>query len=107
MKKIGIIGAGAWGTALAMAVCRAGSEVIIQAHEAEVVESINSNHDNPIFLPGISLDPSIRATPDLAEVADADAVLLVAPAQHLRSICEKMTSDWKAGVPAVICSKGI
>lgn len=107
MKKIGVIGAGAWGTALAMAVRRAGSEVIIQAHEAEVVESINATHDNPIFLPGVSLDPSIRATPNLAEVADADAVLVVAPAQHLRSICEKVAPDWKAGVPAVICSKGI
>ena len=107
MNKIGIIGAGAWGTALAIAVQRAGRDVVIQAHETDVVEAINSNHKNPVFLPGVTLDPRIRATPDLAEAADADAVLLVVPAQHLRPICEKIATGWKSGVPAVICSKGI
>ncbi|MBT3766447.1 MAG: NAD(P)-binding domain-containing protein, partial [Rhodospirillales bacterium] len=80
MNKIGIIGAGAWGTALAMAVRRAGRDVVMQAHEPEVVEAINSSHTNPIFLPDVTLDSSIHATPDLAEAADADAVLVVAPA---------------------------
>jgi glycerol-3-phosphate dehydrogenase (NAD(P)+) len=107
MNKIGIIGAGAWGTALAMAAQRAGRDVVIQAHEPEVVESINSSHTNPIFLPNVTLNSSIHATPDLAEAADADAVLVVAPAQHLRTICEKVAPAWKSGVPAVICSKGI
>ena len=94
MNKIGIIGAGAWGTASAMAVQRAGRDVVIQAHETDVVEAINSNHENPVFLPGVTLDPRIRATPDLAEAADADLVLVVVPAQHLRPICEKMAA-WK------------
>ncbi len=107
IKKIGIIGAGAWGTALGCAAARAGREVVIQAHEPEVAQSINTGHENPIFLPGVKLDPSIRATVDLSGAADADAVLLVAPSQFLRSVCEALRPHWRDGVPAVICSKGI
>lgn len=107
MDKIGIIGAGAWGTALAMACVRAGRRVVIQAHEPEVVEAINTAHQNPVFLPGVDLSPDIRATSDLAEAADVDAVLLVAPAQFLRAVSRDLAPHWKAGVPAVICAKGI
>ncbi len=107
MDKIGIIGAGAWGTALAQAARRAGRQVVIQAHEPEVAEAINTSHQNPEFLPGVELDSGIRATTDLAEAADADAVLLVAPAQFLRRVCAGLAGHWRAGVPAVICAKGI
>ena len=107
MSKIGIIGAGAWGTALAVVVRRAGSEVVLQAHEPETAAAINKKHQNPMFLPDFELDPEIRATTKLAEAIDADAVLLAAPAQHLRAVCREAAPNWGTGVPAIICSKGI
>ena len=110
MTKIGIIGAGAWGTALAALAAvahSAGSEVIIQAHEPEVVDAINNEHENSVFLPGFILDSTIRATNDAAEAAQADAVLLVTPAQHLRAVTNTLKDSWQAGVPAVICAKGM
>ena len=67
MSKIGIIGAGAWGTALAMVCQRAGNEVIIQAHEKEVANSINEIHENITFLKNFKLDKNIVATSDLSQ----------------------------------------
>ncbi len=107
MSKIGIIGAGAWGTALAMAAIRAGNEVVIQAHEPEVAEAINLHHENSIFLPSYELDLGIKATSVMADAVDADVVLLVAPAQHMRGVCDAAAADWPSGVPAIICAKGI
>ncbi|NQV54765.1 MAG: NAD(P)-dependent glycerol-3-phosphate dehydrogenase [Rhodospirillales bacterium] len=107
MSKIGIIGAGAWGTALATAVVRAGSDVVIQAHEAEVADAINKSHENEMYLRGITLDPAIRATTKLADAVASDAVLLAAPAQHMRRVCEDAKPHWPAGVPAIICAKGV
>ncbi len=107
MNKIGIIGAGAWGTALATVCRRAGREVVLWAREADVVEAINETHENSAFLPGIALDPAIRATSAEAEALDADAVLMVAPAQHLRQAGRSLAAYWKPGVAAVICCKGI
>lgn len=107
MNTIGILGAGAWGTALAMAAARAGRSVVLQAHEAEVADAINANHNNATYLPGVTLDAAIRATTDVAEAVQADAVLLVAPAQFLRTVLAQAKPHWKAGTPAVICAKGI
>ena len=107
VTQIGIIGAGAWGTALATVAQSAGCKVIIQAQEPEVVEAINRDHENTIFLPGIKLDGAIRATSDAAEAAQADAVLLVTPSQHLRAVTAALKDSWQTGVPAVICAKGI
>jgi glycerol-3-phosphate dehydrogenase (NAD(P)+) len=107
MDRIGIIGAGAWGTALAITARRSGRRVIIQAHEPEVVDSINRHHQNRLFLPGVELDPAIRAVNNPAEAADADAVLLTAPAQNLRDVAVRAAPGWKPGVPAIVCAKGI
>ena len=107
MSKIGVIGAGAWGTALAMVAHRAGNEVILQAREQDVVDSINSIHRNSVYLPTVELDPAIKATTDLSASTDADFIFLVAPSQFLRAVCEAAVDCWPAGVPAVICSKGI
>jgi glycerol-3-phosphate dehydrogenase (NAD(P)+) len=106
-QRIGVIGGGAWGTALAATARRAGHDVVIQAREAEVVTAINEFHENRMFLPGIALDPAIRATEDPAEALDADVVLVVTPAQHLRMACTNFKSRWPADAPTVICSKGI
>lgn len=107
MQRIGIIGAGAWGTALATVARRAGRDVVIRAHEPEVVEAINTQHANPNFLPGITLDPGIHATGDLAEAASAEAVLLATPAQFTRATVEAIEAHMTKRVPLVICSKGI
>ncbi|WP_114394713.1 NAD(P)H-dependent glycerol-3-phosphate dehydrogenase [Oleisolibacter albus] len=107
MRRIGVIGAGAWGTALAMAAARAGGAVVVQAREPEVVASINASHENSLFLPGVPLDPAIRATADLAEAAAAEALLLVTPAQHLRAACRSLAPHLAPQVPVVICAKGI
>ena len=107
MSKIGVIGAGAWGTALAIAAQRAGNEVIIQAHEQEVAEAINDIHENPTFLKNFKLDNKIIATTELSEATNVDVVLLVTPAQFLRPVCEAAADNWPPGVPAIICSKGI
>lgn len=107
MQRIGIIGAGAWGTALAVAARRAGRDVVIWAHEAEVAGTINAMRRNVTYLPDIHLDCCIRATTELAEATACDAVLLVTPAQHLRPTLKAAAPHWRAGVPAVICCKGI
>ncbi len=105
--KIGVIGGGAWGTALAQTMARAGHAVTLWAHEAETVATVNARHENPVFLPGVPLEPSIRATGDLAAAAAADIVLFVPPAQHLRRIAAELAPDFAAGKPAVVCAKGI
>ncbi len=108
MQRIGIIGGGGWGTALAAAACRAGREVVIWAREPEVVEAINGGHQNGRFLPGVALVPAIVATAEMAAAAgDADAVLLAPPAQHLRAVAEALAPRLAAGTPVIICAKGI
>jgi len=107
IQRVGVVGAGAWGTALATVSARAGRDTLLWARESEVVEAINSDHENTIFLPGQALDSSIRATSDYAELGACDALLMVVPAQHLRAALKDLSPHIKAGTPAVICSKGI
>ena len=107
MDRIGIIGAGAWGTALAAVAHRAGRDVKIWAREADVVTAINTTHENTPFLPGVPLAPNIRATVDLGEAADADALLLVTPSQFFRATCEALAPHLNLSVPIVICAKGV
>ena len=105
--RIAVIGAGAWGTALAQVASRAG-EVTLWAREPEVAAEIESSRENALFLPGIALDSKIRATSDLAEAAaGAEAVLLVVPAQFLRAVARELTRSLKPDVPVVLCAKGI
>jgi glycerol-3-phosphate dehydrogenase (NAD(P)+) len=103
-SHVGVLGGGAWGTALASAASQAGRKVTLWAREAEVVDSINATHQNAVFLPGVALPDAIKATHDLSEVAHADAILLVAPAQHLRATLKAMPSTQ---APLVLCAKGI
>ncbi|WP_374575289.1 NAD(P)H-dependent glycerol-3-phosphate dehydrogenase [Phenylobacterium sp.] len=107
MRKMGVIGAGAWGTALAQVCARAGGEVTIWAREAEVVQAINGRHENALFLPGFTLEPRVRATGELKDLAGADAVLLVAPAQHLRATLAGFAPYARPGLPVALCSKGV
>jgi glycerol-3-phosphate dehydrogenase (NAD(P)+) len=105
--RIGVMGAGAWGTALAVAARRAGSAVVLWARDPALVQTINRDHENPRYLPGIALDPAIRATGDPAEAAAADALLLVTPAQNLRQIAGLLAPHLAADRPLVVCAKGI
>ncbi|MDA1090451.1 MAG: NAD(P)-dependent glycerol-3-phosphate dehydrogenase [Proteobacteria bacterium] len=108
MKLIGIIGAGAWGTALALVARRAGLDVVIQAREAAVVDAINDGRENSVFLPGVALDKGIRATTVIKDASeDADAILLTVPAQFLRAAMGELAGSIKPGVPIIICAKGI
>ena len=95
---------------MATAARRAGRDVIIWARDPALAARLKHEHANPDYLPGIALDPAIRATADLAEAARSDALLLVVPAQHVRWIGEKLAPLVPAGndgPPLVICAKGI
>jgi glycerol-3-phosphate dehydrogenase (NAD(P)+) len=105
--SVGIIGGGAWGTALAQTLRLAGRDVALWAREPDVVAEINSNHANSAFLPGVALDAGLRATADLADIAGQDAVLMVAPAQHVRAVAADLGTHLAAGKPVVICAKGL
>lgn len=108
---IGVIGGGAWGTALAQVCARAGTgrarRVTLWARESEVVEAVNTHHENAAFLPGIALDPVIHATGALEELAPADALLMVTPAQHMRTVCAGLAPSLRAGTPVLLCAKGV
>ncbi|NMN03143.1 MULTISPECIES: NAD(P)H-dependent glycerol-3-phosphate dehydrogenase [unclassified Novosphingobium] len=101
---VGVIGAGAWGTALAQMVASDGRRVVLWAREAALAETINREARNPTYLPGAALAPQIAATSDLAALAHLPVLLLVTPAQFLGSVM--------AGLPdyagdLVLCAKGI
>ena len=107
MKKAGIVGAGAWGTALATVSRRAGLEALIWAFEKEVARDINTHHENKIFLPGVPVDKNIRATSKLNDLHGCYFLLLVVPAQFTRNIVESLAEGLSKKTPLVICSKGI
>lgn len=102
--RLGVIGGGAWGTALAQVAARDDAPVRLWALEAEVASAINSTHENSLYLPGIALSPRVEATSDLADMADCDALLVVTPAQHLRATLAGLSGR---AVPLVLCAKGI
>ncbi len=106
INSIGILGAGAWGTALATVATRAGHRVILWAHGDNVAANINATHENTRYLPGIRLDDAIIATSNLADVANCDALLAVTPAQVLRQIATDISPHITQPLPVVICSKG-
>lgn len=101
---IGVVGAGAWGTALAQMLASDGSDVLIWAYEPEVVTAINAEHRNPLYLPSASLARGIRATCDLAGLAECDTLLVVTPAQVLGKVLGQLAENPR---DLVLCSKGI
>jgi len=106
-ETVGVIGAGAWGTALAQVAARAGRKVLIQCREPEVADSINQRHLNHLYLSAVELLPQVRATSDLADLAACDLILAVPPAQHMRSVLKAFAPHVRDGLPIVLCSKGI
>jgi glycerol-3-phosphate dehydrogenase (NAD(P)+) len=101
---VGVIGAGAWGTALAQMLASDGREVLLWALEPELVAQINAEHRNALYLPSATLASNIRATGDLADLAHCDTLLAVTPAQHLARVLAGLA---KPPRDLVLCSKGI
>lgn len=107
MKKIAVIGAGAWGTALAITAHNAGNQVVIWAFEEETVKEINQSK-RTMYLPAAHLPETLKATSDMNEaLSGADFVLFATPAQFNRSVFEKMNPYLKQGTPVILCAKGI
>ena len=103
-SAIGVIGGGAWGTALAQAMASDGSPVLLWARNSEVTDAINQTHLNPNYLPDIPLSPGITATTDLGALNDCSILLAVAPAQSLGGLLEQMRGSPQ---PLLLCSKGM
>jgi glycerol-3-phosphate dehydrogenase (NAD(P)+) len=104
VTSVGVIGAGAWGTALAQALASNGSEVLLWAREPELVEEINANRSNSLFLPGARLADTVSATGAVAEMSACEIVLLVTPAQHLGAVLAELPRFPR---DLVLCAKGI
>ena len=102
--RLGVIGGGAWGTALAQVAAAGGEETLLWAREPEVVASINADHENRLFLPGIPLHAAVRATARLDDLLACGALLVVTPAQHMRAVLSALP---RVGVPLILCAKGM
>ena len=106
-NEIAVLGAGAWGTALALAAAEAGRKTLLWARESALADSIARDRRNARYLPGVMLPQSIRATGDLGEVASAEAILLAIPAQHIRETVAGLAPLLAEGTPLLLCAKGI
>ena len=106
IQKIAVLGGGAWGTALAQTCARAGRSVTLWEHEAGNAAQLEGQRESK-FLPGVRLEDSIEVTRDLAAAASADAILLVVPAQAMRSVISKLAESIATRTPLIACAKGI
>ena len=105
-NRIGVLGAGAWGTALAYSTQAAGRDVIVWAREEEVASALSAGQGNPAFLPDVTL-PAIPASSDLGALSDVDAILAVVPAQFARSVFTQLNIVLPDSVPFALCAKGV
>jgi glycerol-3-phosphate dehydrogenase (NAD(P)+) len=106
LDRIAVLGAGAWGTALALTCARAGRTVTLWEHDAANAEQLARRRES-LFLPGVRIDDGITLTRDLAQAAVAQAILLVVPAQAVRAVATALAPAIAAGTPVVVCAKGI
>src|SRR6201996_368945 len=106
-ETVGVIGAGAWGTALAEVCARAGRKVVLWAREPEVRQSIAERRENALFLPGVTLSESVTATGDFAALSACDFVLAVPPAQYVRATLQPFAAHCPEGLPVLLCAKGV
>lgn len=103
-SRFGIVGGGAWGTALAQLLAAEGAPVRLWAREEEVVTAINAEHRNPLFLPNAALSSSLTATGNLTDLAPCDALLIVVPVPYLRAVLAELPAG---DAPLIFCSKGM
>lgn len=106
-KRIGIVGGGAWGTALGVAALNASARTILWARDPAIVDGINTRHENPVYLPEIKLPDELVATGSLQDLADCDALLMVIPTQQLRTVFAEVMTIWPGDRPLILCAKGI
>jgi glycerol-3-phosphate dehydrogenase (NAD(P)+) len=106
IQKISVLGGGAWGTALALTCARAGRDVTLWEFDAGNAEHLAGKRESR-FLPGVKLDDGIKVTRDLGDAAKSDAILLVVPAQALRSVCASLAKTVPDKMPLIACAKGI
>ncbi len=106
-KRLSVLGAGAWGTALAHRLAVAGAEITLWARDATAAAAINETRENVRRLPGVMIDARVRATAEIADAAAGDAMLLVVPAQAVRATCRALAATGRAPPPVVLCAKGI
>ena len=106
LNHIAVLGAGAWGTALALTCARAGRRVTLWEHDAATAEALKKKRES-LFLPGIELHERIATADDLAEAAHAEAILLAVPAQAVRTVAKALAPSLAKGTPIIVCAKGI
>lgn len=104
---IAVVGGGAWGTALALTAARAGREVTLWSRDSGMITEMRSRRQNSRYLPGITFDEDLTFTDKLTDCCNADAILLVTPAQTTRDVLRDLQSEQKLTVPIVLCAKGI
>lgn len=107
VTTVGVVGAGAWGTALAIVANRTGSRAVIWSRNINVVNSIRENRINQAYLPGVFVDPDIEITSNLNDLRGAQYLILAIPAQQIRSMLIMLSDRVEADVVLVIASKGI
>lgn len=106
--RVTLIGAGSWGTALAMVLARAENDVLMWSRESEIAFSINNHHENPTYLPGVTLPDSIRATTDLQEsLQSPELVVFATPSHTIREVAQKAKPFLKGTEIVITVSKGI
>jgi glycerol-3-phosphate dehydrogenase (NAD(P)+) len=102
--RLGVIGAGAWGTALAIVAARAGNAVRLWGRDAAAIQAMTATRENAHYLPGVRIPEAVAPTSIMVELADAEALLLVVPAQQVRRVVRGLPA---ATAPLVICAKGL
>lgn len=107
ITKVSVVGAGGWGTALAIAANRAGSQVTLWARNTHLISTIQQARANTLYLPDVFIDPDISVTDNLADVRGADFIILAVPAQNMRAVCIQLADVLPEETPVVIASKGI
>ena len=106
-SRITVLGGGAWGTALAQSLAASGHAVTLWARNKALVDAIDTQRVNDRYLPGVGLSENIHATTAMRQAAQADAVLMVVPAQHVSAICTQLSGFYRGGTPLIMCAKGI
>ena len=107
MRTAGVLGSGAWGTALAQVCARAGLKVRLWSHDPAVARTLAERRENPVYLPGVPFHPEVEPVAELAALAGLDIVLAAPPAQHMRAVLGAFAPYARPELPVVLCSKGV
>jgi len=107
LKHFGVVGAGAWGTGLALALHRAGRDVTLWVFEPELADALAKKRENTVYLPGVKLPDEIHVSNNMGDLAACNAIVLAVPAQHVRKTCKALAAHLKPPTPLIIAAKGI